>query len=403
MRGALFLLAPLLASSFAGPLAAEQPAGPGGVSEARTAAEAFYASRPPVERPIAGWQEAPAGLEDLSAASCGECHRAIYDEWRVSTHAQAWTDRQFQAERGKSGNRWLCNNCHTPLLNQMEGWAVGLEDGDVERPRYVANPAFVPALRSEGISCAGCHVRDGAVEGPTGRDTKAHPTRKAGRFAGSEICLTCHQAIQRYEGKDFVCVFDTGEEWAAGPYGPDGSNQSCLTCHMPAVTRPLAAGSPPQSGRHHDWPGAGIYKVEGFGPPLDRLGPGLSVTAAARSDAVRVEYANSGAGHRLPTGDPERFVQIEIEFLDAAGQIVGTWSERIGQVWKWWPEPEKLADNRLAPLETREALVPRPTGAVTWRLTATSHRIGQEALDYHDLAGYPAARITHRLDGRFVD
>ncbi len=397
MRRALFLTGLALA----GLLSAARPAHADALAEARAAAEAFYASRPRVEQPMAGWQEEPAGLSNLSAKRCGICHRAIYKEWQVSTHAQAWSDRQFQAERGKSGNRWLCNNCHTPLLNQMEAWAVGLEDGDVEKPLYAPNPAFDPALRSEGISCAGCHVRDGAVEGPTGLATKAHPTRKAERFAGSAICLTCHQAIQRYEGKDFVCVFDTGSEWAASPYGPEGSNQSCLTCHMPAVTRPLAAGSPPRSGRHHDWPGAGIYKVEGIGPPLDRLGPGLSVTAAVQDDALRVEYGNGGAGHRLPTGDPERFIQIELEFRDAQGQPVGAWSERIGQVWKWWPEPEKLSDNRLAPLERREAVVPRPAGAVTWVLTATSHRISQEALDFHDLEDYPASRVTQRIEGRF--
>jgi hypothetical protein len=368
---------------------------------ALAAAEAFYAARPRVERPVAGWQEIPAGLTDLSAASCGECHRAIYEEWRVSTHAFAWTDRQFQAEREKSGNRWLCNNCHTPLMNQMESWAVGLEAGDVDRPRYVENPAFEPALRSEGISCAGCHVRDGVVEGPTGRATEAHATRRAERFSGSEICLACHQAVQHYEGKDFVCVFETGEEWAEGPYGPGGSAQSCLACHMPPVTRPLAEGAPPRVGRHHDWPGAGIYKVEGVGPPLDRLGPGLSVEVEAGSDHLRIDYANAAAGHRLPTGDPERFIRIEVEFLDGADRRVGAWSERIGQQWKWWPEAEKLADNRLAPLEARQATVPRPPQAVAWKLTASSHRISQEALDYHDLEGYPASRVTHRLEGRF--
>ena len=52
---------------------------------------AFYNARPRVERPQAGWQGVPEGLLDLRAATCGECHPEIYDEWRVSTHALALT------------------------------------------------------------------------------------------------------------------------------------------------------------------------------------------------------------------------------------------------------------------------------------------------------------------------
>jgi len=382
------------ASAPALPQAADEVAG---LAEA----QAFYAGRPRVERPQAGWQAVPEELRGIRAKQCGVCHRAIYKEWRVSTHAMAWSDRQFQAEREKSGNRWLCSNCHTPLLNQMEEWAVGLEGDDVERPRYVANPAWDEALRDEGITCAGCHVRDGVVEGPTGIVTERHPTRKSERFTNGEICLTCHQAVRIYPGKDFLCTFETGDEWAASPYGQQGQN--CTYCHMPPVTRKQAVTAKEERpGRHHFWPGAGIYKVEGVGPPLDLLGPGLGVEVAADPAAgeLVVALSNAVAGHLLPTGDPERFIQVEVEFLDAAGARVGEpWRERIGQSWEWYPEPRKLGDNRLAPLEVRESRLPLPAGAAAWRLTASSHRIGREALEYHDLEGYPASRVTHRLDG----
>ena len=195
-------------------LAALAPAAPANDLER---ALGFYAGRPRVERPQAGWQGPPGRLPDLRAATCGECHSEIYEEWRVSTHARAWTDRQLQAEMEKSGNRWLCANCHTPLLNQMDSWAIGLEGDDVERPLYVHNPAFDGDFRDEGITCAACHVRDGAVEGPTGILTEAHPTRKAERFADETICLTCHQAVRSYPGKDFICIFETGQEWRNGP------------------------------------------------------------------------------------------------------------------------------------------------------------------------------------------
>ncbi len=366
----------------------------------RERALAFYETRPRVERPQAGWQRVPDGLADLRAATCGKCHSEIYEEWRVSTHGQAWSDRQLQAEMAKSGNRWLCNNCHTPLLNQMEVWAVELIDGDVEKPLYVDNPLFDSAFRDEGITCAACHVRDGVVEGPIGIDTPAHATRKSDRFADEAICLTCHQAVRSYPGKDFICIFETGEEWRNSPYGQ--TDQSCQSCHMQPVTRPQALGEEPRSGRRHYWPGAGIFKVEGVGPPLDQLGFGLGIETEAATDELVLRLSNAAAGHLLPTGDPERFILVEVDFSDDAGRRVGeTYRERIGQIWEWWPEPRKLADNRLAPLEVREVRIPRPMAAESWALVATSRRISAEALEFHDLAGYPASRVTHQRRGDF--
>ncbi len=361
---------------------------------------AFYETRPRVERPQAGWQRIPEGLSDLRAASCGECHTEIYDEWRVSSHALAWTDRQLQAEMEKSGNRWLCANCHTPLLNQMESWAIGLADHDVERPSYVGNPIFDAAFRDEGITCAACHVRDGAVEGPTGSETTAHATRKADRFADEAICLTCHQAVRSYPGKDFICIFETGAEWRDSSYGQAG--QPCQSCHMQPVTRPQAVGAAPRTGRRHYWPGAGIYKVEGLGPPLDQLGAGLGIETEATADELILRLSNAAAGHMLPTGDPERFIRVEVELSDGEGKAIGEpRRERIGQTWEWWRAPRKLADNRLAPLETREVRIPRPEAAAGWSVVASSHRISDEALEFHRLDGYPASRVTHRREGRF--
>jgi hypothetical protein len=390
---ALLVAGAALPSQPSGAPPARQPSD----SRALELANGFYAGRPREERPQAGWQTVPEGLSSLSAGSCGECHTEIYQEWRVSTHAQAWTDRQFQSEIAKSGNRWLCRNCHTPLLNQMPVWAVGLEAGDVELPVYVDNPDVDLELRAEGITCAGCHVRDGFIEGPTGVRTAAHPTRLAERFSDETICLSCHQAVRSYPGKDFVCVFETGEEWREGPY----SRHRCQFCHMQAVVRPQAVGAPARAGRRHYWPGAGIYKVPGLGPPLDQLGFGLGIDIEATDEALIVRLSNAAAGHKLPSGDPERHILVEVMFADGAGRALGEpYRIRIGQTWEWWPEPRKLDDNRLAPLEERLEVIARPPGAASWSLIASSHRISREALEYHELEGYPASRVTHRLGGR---
>ena len=171
---------------------------------------------------------------------------------------------------------------------------------------------------------------------------------------------------------------------------------------MQPVTRPQADGEPPRTGRRHYWPGAGIYKVAGIGPPLAQLGPGLGVEQEASADELVLRLSNSAAGHMLPTGDPERFILVEVSFLDRGGRRIGEpHRERIGQTWEWWPEPRKLADNRLAPLEVRELRLSRPPGAIQWILVAASHRISAEALEYHGLDGYPASRVTHRRHGDF--
>ncbi len=359
-------------------------------------AQRFYASRPPEEQPKGGHQTPPAPLTDLRAASCGACHVEIYDEWRRSTHALAWIDPQFQQEIQKSPNRWLCNNCHTPLLNQMATWTVAIDDNDVEKPHNLPNPDFDPAFRDEGITCAACHVRDGVIEGPEGHPTPAHPTRRAERFRSEALCLECHQAVREYPGKTFTCTFNTGQEWAQGPFGKAGV--PCPTCHMPEVQRPWAQGAPPRPGRRHAWPGAGIYKLKDFGPPLDLLHPGLFVEATPQGDALTLTLTNR-AGHHLPTGDPERFITVTTTLLDPQGNPLTTDTLRIGQRWQWWPQPKKLDDNRLPSGASRQHHVPIPPGAAAWRVTAQSHRIAPEALTYHQLDDYPASRTTQELRG----
>jgi hypothetical protein len=173
---------------------------------------------------------------------------------------------------------------------------------------------------------------------------------------------------------------------------------------MQPVDRPQAVGAPSRSGRRHFWPGAGIYKRDGFGPPLDQLGPGLGVEVTPTRRELVLELENSAAGHLLPTGDPERFIMVTVSFFDSADRPTGDVHQtRIGQQWTWWPEPEKRGDNRLKPLEVRDFRVARPREARRWSVIAESHRISREALDYHRLAGYPASRVTHELSGELPE
>ena len=60
-------------------------------------------------------QKVPEGLVSLKAEACGVCHTDIYNEWKTSIHAQAYTDPFFQAYWTKDKHIWVCLNCHTPL------------------------------------------------------------------------------------------------------------------------------------------------------------------------------------------------------------------------------------------------------------------------------------------------
>jgi len=356
----------------------------------------FHATRPVLETPLADGLAVPDEVGSLSAESCGTCHPEHYAEWRVSTHAAAWSDRQFQAEIGKSGNRWLCLSCHTPLLVQHAQWPVGLVEGDVERPLLVDNPRFDAGLRDEGITCAACHVRGKAIHGPGRSQGAPHKVVADPDFGNEALCLRCHQAVATYPGKDFVCTFETGTEWRAGPYDEEG--RGCVSCHMPETERAVAIGGPVRTVRQHWWRGAGIPKVEGVHPPLEANPPGLDLTARWAGSVLEIVATNARAGHMLPSGDPERWVQIDARFLDANGAAVGEpWRHRIGQEWTWYPVPEKRGDNRLAPREARTFSVAIPGSAVAAQVEASSHRMTDEAAAYHHLDDYPRSIRTHQL------
>lgn len=365
------------------------------------ATNAFMDTRPRVERPlrVTGLESVP-GIGSMSVEACEGCHPTIAAEWRQSIHAQAWIDPQFQGELAKSDNRWLCVNCHTPLLIQQDRLPVAIVDGDVEQPRWVKNERFDAALRDEGLNCAGCHVREDGIHGPGLENSQApHGVIVDARFrsdADDPMCLDCHQAELVYEGKSFVCTFQTGAEWRAGPYDDEG--KACGHCHQPRVKRPAAVGGPVREVGRHWFKGSGIPKFADrpWGPET-LPGPGLEVEAQRGADGLEVTATNANAGHWLPSGDPERWVQVTATFRDASGAGLGAEAQRFGQTWQWSTPPVKVGDNRLKPRESRTWTWPVPSGAVNAEIVASTHRISKANAEYHGLGDYPRAIETQRF------
>lgn len=373
-------------------------------------ARAFYASQPEYLRPVALGTAVPAGLPDAAAATCGGCHQAIYAEWQLSTHARAWADdAQFQAElhkpRPDDGDvAWMCVNCHTPTEPQLERLVVGLRDGRLDQPITIDNPGFQATRQAEAIGCATCHVRDGVVVGPFGNTQAPHPVAKDESLLTVRVCTRCHQAKAEFPEIVLACAFNTGEEFAAA----DQDAPNCQHCHMPTVDRPLVPGGPVRTTRRHWFGGSLIPKRPSdeadLAPLRDVFPDGLelalvplpSSVAAGQTVVVAARYKNAHAGHRLPTGDPERFITVQLTARGPDGAVLATTTARIGTVYRWHPDIEKLSDNRLAPGEERTVeltFVAPAAGAVEITATAAKFRIAREALEYHDLQDrYPAGR-----------
>jgi hypothetical protein len=63
---------------------------------------------------------------------------------------------------------------------------------------------------------------------------------------------------------------------------------------------------------------------------------------------------NAGAGHKIPTGDPDRFFTVEFAVEDVQGHVLDSQTSTMGRWIMWQPAIVELYDNRLMPLASRE-------------------------------------------------
>jgi len=291
------------------------------------------------------------GIPGIRAEQCGTCHKEIYEEWKTSIHSKAYLDPFFQAYWNKDEHIWICLNCHSPMQPQQPWVIQGLEDGKVYKPVKVDNPHYDAEYQQEGITCAACHVRDGLIEGPFENIEAPHPTRYSPRFRTTDICFTCHQVpsgpFQFYNGGP--C--STFPEFEAGPYFKEG--KICQDCHMPRIERPLVSGGTARQGRQHLWRGGHfpemIKRAVSVQLRADRTGlqPGKDVT-------FTVTLTNSGAGHKIPTGDPDRYFTVTFEVVDASGAVIKRQESTMRRWIVWWPVIVEVYENRLTPLLSRD-------------------------------------------------
>jgi hypothetical protein len=63
---------------------------------------------------------------------------------------------------------------------------------------------------------------------------------------------------------------------------------------------------------------------------------------------------NAGAGHKIPTGDPDRYFTVEFTVEDRQGRVLEHQTSTMGRWIMWQPAIVELYDNRLLPLASRE-------------------------------------------------
>lgn len=267
-----------------------------------------------------------------SAAYCGQCHKAIYQEWRESAHANAFRTPWYQknvnqliAEKGIQFTRH-CESCHNP---------VALFSG-VLTPASTAPRPF----DDEGITCMTCHAieRTQAVRGlgsyvmgmptalldehgnpipgePAQAEILAHLDRHKQAVThvalrNPELCGSCHKANlpESLNSYKWLRAFTTYDEWQQS--GWSGQTpisffskpaNTCQSCHMPSATGVEPAA---QNGVYHShrWAAANTLIPAQYGYPDQAK----AVEAFLRNGALRVDvFALSQEAQAAPGKHPQ--------------------------------------------------------------------------------------------------
>ena len=172
---------------------------------------------------------------------------------------------------------------------------------------------------------------------------------------------------------------------------------------MPETRRAVAIGMPERKSRFHSFPASGIPKSANHHPErLESLEFNVSTIKKSynTSDSLSftIELKNAHAGHRVPTGNPERFIITDMVLKNQDGKIMSKKQERIGEHWEWHPIVKKISDNNLDPGESRTYKFtesPLPKGSYTIHFTVSKHRLTPESATYNKLGpDYPLSFVA---------
>ncbi|RME26052.1 MAG: hypothetical protein D6798_07490 [Deltaproteobacteria bacterium] len=292
----------------------------------------------------------------LDPDACGTCHPAQLADWRESWHHLAMGPGVLGqiVDWDGTDDRLVhqCQTCHAPLTEQH----ARLQQDDT----WVDNSLLDEDMRAQGLTCAGCHVRQHQRYGPPreGRDVDESGRALAEgphdgfiprpEFQSSAFCARCHDFRPSQRALNGKLLQETGEEWRRTAFAAEG--RTCQSCHMP-------------EGRHL-W--KGIHDKDIVASGVEIRGGLQEAGSLLTPVTASLTLTNTGVGHRLPTyTTPEiKLILVQVDADDneiARSRREGSVARRIK------PDLSKeLFDTRLLPGEsyTLPYAVRRQPGAV---------------------------------------
>jgi cytochrome c554/c'-like protein len=247
--------------------------------------------------------------------TCGECHTAIYKEWKNSLHASSISDPVFLGvfNEVETDKKRFCLKCHVPTVR-------------VTRDYELTQP-----ISKEGVTCDFCHTiksvnlnKEEPFEFDQGFVKRGpfesvleigHKSIYSEIHLKAEFCAGCHEVVN----ENGFHVMSTYSEWKSGPYAEEGIQ--CQNCHMPEefgtpIIDPGVAKTEHSVTAHKFLGGhsqINITKAATLTQVLDKTDDSLSIV---------VYITNSEAGHSLPTGIPSRKVILTVRLLAPNGAVL---------------------------------------------------------------------------------
>ncbi|MEQ8350786.1 MAG: multiheme c-type cytochrome [Leptospiraceae bacterium] len=168
---------------------------------------------------------------ELDSRECTGCHTKVHKSWNDSAHGQSFSNPIFQHAFKRDKKAW-CLNCHAPL------W-----EPDSMDPEQIARDPDFRALYAQGINCATCHIRNGAIVGPTnfsGREEELfHPVTYDPGLGRETFCAGCHQFnfVDKLEpfvvyANDMAMQNTVAEFTEHRKTLPSNLKKQCVDCHF---------------------------------------------------------------------------------------------------------------------------------------------------------------------------
>lgn len=256
---------------------------------------------------------AAPGFSIELAASCGNCHVQIFEEWQQSGHAQA-------------------SAAKNPLYQAMFDWAMKESNGALEGTcqschepaRFHPQPStHSQQAIAEGVTCDICHAlypnKNGLLPLRPAPDniklganadaiSSSHKVKVAKDLSKSTQCLQCHDRFVSQQNNLEIC--NTGPEWQTSPFRK--LKVECQDCHMVSHSGKSAElGKLREEIQSHGFPGNSNEFM--------RVAVTFNLDVKEHPDSllITVRIVNRGAGHSIPTGTPMRSMILTVTALDA--------------------------------------------------------------------------------------